>query len=267
MKRSIISFLLFLVMQIIGTGIAILFVIMPKMSQLETLSIQNIQSLYSDNMISITVWGLIISSIMTFLILWALKYVKPNDLTRQVPCKILLISIPMVFSVMMVLNIFNTVIQLPDLMAEQFKAMTGSIWGFVAIAILAPIMEEVIFRKIMIDEFKQSTKKAWIAILISSILFGIVHLNPAQIPFAFLAGIFFGWMYIQTGSILPSIVGHIVNNSFAFLDMKFGWTDSGEQASLSDPTTIVTATAFAIIAAALIYFTVKYYKNNNQEQL
>ncbi len=34
MKRSIISFLLFLVMQIIGTGIAILFVIMPKMSQL-----------------------------------------------------------------------------------------------------------------------------------------------------------------------------------------------------------------------------------------
>ena len=270
MKKSIISFLLFIVMQLVGTGLAILFVVMPKLSQLESLSVENIQALYIDEMTNIVIWGLILSDVMTFLILWALKYVKPAELVKKVPGKILLISIPMVYCVMMVLNILNATMQLPDIMAEQFKSMTDSIWGFLAIAILGPVLEEVIFRRVMIDEFTKSTKRTWLAILISALLFGLVHMNPAQIPFAFAGGIFFGWMYVQTGSMLPSIVGHIVNNSFAFLDMKYEWTGSGsEELSMSDPKMIATAIAFTIASAALIYYTVKFYSNKKalDEQL
>lgn len=262
MKKSIISFLLFIVMQLVGTGLAILFVVMPKLSQLESLSVENIQALYIDEMTNIVILGLILSYVMTFLILWALKYVKPAELVKKVPGKILLISIPMVFCTMMVLNYFNASLQLPNVMEEQFLAMTDTIWGFFAIAVFGPVMEEVIFRRIMIDEFRKSTKRTWLAILISSLLFGLVHMNPAQIPFAFAAGIFFGWMYVQTGSMLPSIVGHIVNNSFAFLDMKYEWTGSGsEELSMSDPKMIATAIAFTIASAALIYYTVKFYSN------
>ena len=104
MKKSIISFLLFIVMQLVGTGLAILFVVMPKMSQLESLSVENIQALYIDEMTNIVIWGLILSDVMTFLILWALKYVKPAELVKKVPGKILLVSIPMVYCVMMVLR-------------------------------------------------------------------------------------------------------------------------------------------------------------------
>lgn len=270
MKKSIISFLLFIVMQLVGTGLAILFVVMPKLSQLESLSVENIQALYIDEMTNIVILGLILSYVMTFLILWALKYVKPAELVKKVPGKILLISIPMVFCTMMVLNYFNASLQLPNVMEEEFLAMTDTIWGFFAIAVFGPVMEEVIFRRIMIDEFRKSTKRTWLAILISSLLFGLVHMNPAQIPFAFAAGIFFGWMYVQTGSMLPSIVGHIVNNSFAFLDMKYEWTGSGsEELSMSDPKMIATAIAFTIASAALIYYTVKFYSNKKalEEQL
>lgn len=267
MKRSIISFLLFIVMQIVGTGLAMLFVIMPKVSQLEALSVENIQALYTEEMTNIVIWGLILSSLITFLILWALKYVKPADLIKKVPGKILLVSIPMVFCTMMVLNYFNASLQLPNVMEEQFLAMTDTIWGFFAIAVFGPVMEEVIFRRIMIDEFRKSTKRTWLAILISSLLFGLVHMNPAQIPFAFAAGIFFGWMYVQTGSILPSIVGHIVNNSFAFFDMKYSITgDSNETVDFSDPATILTVVAYTIVAASLIYYTVKYYSNNRNTE-
>jgi membrane protease YdiL (CAAX protease family) len=57
------------------------------------------------------------------------------------------------------------------------------------------------------------------AILIASAIFGIVHMNPIQIPFAFAIGMIFGWLYYRTGSVVPGIVGHFINNSIACLQM------------------------------------------------
>ena len=57
------------------------------------------------------------------------------------------------------------------------------------------------------------------AILIASAIFGIVHMNPIQIPFAFAIGLIFGWLYYRTGSVIPGIVGHFINNSIACIQM------------------------------------------------
>ena len=57
------------------------------------------------------------------------------------------------------------------------------------------------------------------AILIASAIFGIVHMNPIQIPFAFAIGMIFGWLYYRTGSVVPGIIGHFINNSIACLQM------------------------------------------------
>jgi hypothetical protein len=42
-------------------------------------------------------------------------------------------------------------------------------------------------------------------------------MNPAQMPFAFLAGWLLGWMYWRTGSILPGMAYHWANNSAAYI--------------------------------------------------
>ena len=47
----------------------------------------------------------------------------------------------------------------------------------------------------------------------------LMYNNPAQIPFAFLLGMMFGWLYYRTGSLLPGIIGHVLNNSVAAITM------------------------------------------------
>lgn len=44
-------------------------------------------------------------------------------------------------------------------------------------------------------------------IILSAFLFGLVHLNPVQFMTAFPLGIFFGWLYYKTESVLPCILG------------------------------------------------------------
>ena len=53
-------------------------------------------------------------------------------------------------------------------------------------------------------------------ICISAALFALIHMNPAQMPHAFMIGLLLGWMYYRTDSIIPGVVYHWVNNSVAF---------------------------------------------------
>ena len=53
----------------------------------------------------------------------------------------------------------------------------------------------------------------WYAIIGSSIMFGLIHLNPAQIPGAIILGIFMAWMCYRTRSLIPGIISHITNNT------------------------------------------------------
>lgn len=48
-------------------------------------------------------------------------------------------------------------------------------------------------------------------------LFGAIHLNPWQFPVGVFAGILFGWWFVKTGSLLPGIIGHALNNGVPFI--------------------------------------------------
>lgn len=100
-------------------------------------------------------------------------------------------------------------------LSELFSDMMGSPYGFVIITLLAPIVEEVVFRGAILRELLPKYGNR--AIVISAIFFSLIHLNPAQIPHAFVVGILLGWIYSRTGSIVPGIVYHWVNNTAAFL--------------------------------------------------
>ena len=55
------------------------------------------------------------------------------------------------------------------------------------------------------------------AIVISALIFGVIHLNPVQIVFGALYGLLLGWLAWRTGSLLPSIVVHVANNTTVML--------------------------------------------------
>ena len=97
--------------------------------------------------------------------------------------------------------------------------------GFVAVVlaggVLAPIAEELFFRGFVFRSYLR-TRGPLVAYGLSSLLFASLHLNlPALLPILAL-GLIFCWAYQQTGSIVPSMVGHTVNNSVAFVILYFG---------------------------------------------
>lgn len=139
------------------------------------------------------------------------------------------ISVVFVFAAMYVLNLLIEQIGIPNTMEETFLAMSRNPFGILSITLLAPVLEELLFRG-AIQKGLLLRYKPWTAILTSSLLFGVVHLNPAQIPFAFILGLMFGWLYYRTGSLLPGIVGHVLNNTVATVNMYlYGTTTIEEQ--------------------------------------
>lgn len=94
---------------------------------------------------------------------------------------------------------------LPDIMKATFAMIMRNDWGYLTICIFAPIVEEIVFRGAILRVLLGWFDKHWYAIILSALLFALVHGNPAQMPHAFLIGLLIGWMYYRTGSILPGI--------------------------------------------------------------
>lgn len=100
-----------------------------------------------------------------------------------------------------------------------FASLMKEPWGYVAVGILAPLAEEIVFRGAILRTLlgMMSKKNHWLAIMISAALFGLVHGNTAQFVNALVMGLLLGWMYYRTKSLVPGILMHWVNNTMAFV--------------------------------------------------
>ena len=91
---------------------------------------------------------------------------------------------------------------------------------FFAIGIVAPVAEELIFRGVMLEGLR-SRYRLRVAIFTTTLLFGIVHIFPWVILNAFLLGLFFAWLKLETRSLMLCIVAHGFYNSLPFLFTGF----------------------------------------------
>lgn len=76
--------------------------------------------------------------------------------------------------------------------------------------ICAPIVEEYIFRKLIIDRSVRYGEKT--AIVLSGLMFAMFHGNLNQFVYAFGLGIFFGFIYVKTGKLIYVITLHMAVN-------------------------------------------------------
>ena len=112
--------------------------------------------------------------------------------------------------------------ELPNFVEQEFDTILGTPWGYLTIGLLAPLSEEIVMRGAILKELLKSEKLGvWAAITISALMFALIHMNPVQMPHAFLIGLLLGWMYWRTGSILPGVAYHWANNSIAFVMYAF----------------------------------------------
>lgn len=108
---------------------------------------------------------------------------------------------------------------MPDALVEMFQKIMGEPSGYLAIGILAPLAEELVFRGAVLRTLLRlfPDRKHWIAIIISALIFGAVHGNVIQFIHAAAIGLLLGWLYYRTDSIVPGVAFHWVNNTVAYL--------------------------------------------------
>lgn len=95
------------------------------------------------------------------------------------------------------------------------------------IAVLPAILEEVLFRGCVLRVLRPYGD--FFAVFVSAVLFGLMHGNIRQIPFAFIVGLALGWLYVSTNSILLPMLVHFTNNALSVVMeyLAFDLTDGG----------------------------------------
>ena len=121
--------------------------------------------------------------------------------------------------------------EIVDQANEQIEGLMSVPGGYMVIALLPPVVEELVFRGAVLKsllewkaarsyptpEHPLKKKGSWSMIALSALIFSLVHLNPAQMPHTFLIGLLLGWMYVRTGSIIPGVAYHWANNTAAYV--------------------------------------------------
>ena len=92
----------------------------------------------------------------------------------------------------------------------EMMTNSSAFWRILTVGIGAPIFEELIFRKLLIDRIHKYGEG--IAIVMSGLLFGLFHGNFSQLFFATGLGFFFAYIYIRTGKVWYTIAFHMIIN-------------------------------------------------------
>ena len=176
---------------------------------------------------------------------------------RSLAPRPLLFSTLVVFFSMFVLNIFVQWFPLEDNLSNVFSGLSNNVLGILTLAVLAPLLEEVLFRGAIQGMLMRFFGRPWPAIIVAALIFGVFHMNPVQIVYATLLGIILGWIYYRTGSLLSVIVGHVLNNSLAVVTTLL--YSSAEEEAVAD--SVFGIVNFLVFAFLSIFFAVKLHRS------
>lgn len=157
--------------------------------------------------------GLILTPVIIFLIvtksnpirLIPYKKIKISNLILVIICTYLMI--PLMMTINAISQLFSQ-----NVMGQTLDGVLGSpFWiNYIFIAMVPAIFEEFTFRGVMYHTMRKGSVKY--AIILSGIMFGIVHLNINQFCYTVFLGIFFAFLVEGTGSMFSSIIAHLVVN-------------------------------------------------------
>ncbi|MEG1142012.1 MAG: type II CAAX endopeptidase family protein, partial [Clostridia bacterium] len=113
----------------------------------------------------------------------------------------------------------NIEVDIINLIKIDISNITNIILFILFIAVLPAIFEELFFRHAMLSKLKKFGSIN--AIVITAVMFGLMHLNLTQGIFAVFTGILFGYIAIKCNSVKETMILHLLNNLFAALSFIF----------------------------------------------
>ena len=128
-------------------------------------------------------------------------------------------------------------------------------WGaFMKVVIIAPVVEELIFRGIILQGLRRNYSAVF-SVFMSALLFALFHLNPWQLFPAFVLGLILGWVMVKNNNILLAIIVHAINNLMVLLSITYLEEISTMKIfSTNENIVLLISAVFVIVSLGLIYF-------------
>ncbi|MBQ8502363.1 MAG: CPBP family intramembrane metalloprotease [Bacteroides sp.] len=170
-----------------------------------------------------TTLALLLSVVFMTIYLYQQGYLK-NDGRLYAPVSALFLLLTLVAGVSFIFCeefLMSHLAFLPDIMEQTFDLMQTDGLGIFSLAIVGPVLEELLFRgavtKVLLEKYRPLK-----AIILSALIFGVFHINPVQVVAAFISGLFLAWLYWRTRSVIPCILFHVLNNSLSvYLNLHY----------------------------------------------
>lgn len=159
-----------------------------------------------------------------------------SSVINKIYLSALFLSANFLFSIILT-NIFND----SNVASYSFDIKTLIFTG-----ILIPILEEIFWRGTV--AYGLSSAGAITASVISSVMFGLLHSGISGIIYGVFAGLLFSILFLSTGSLIPGIVIHMINNVTAIVSIKY-------------PFIVIPVCCISAVTAVIFYFISK-----NKEQ-
>lgn len=182
----------------------------------------------------------LVSGLLTIAVVLAFYLIRRKKLSealwlRPVPVPALFtgasLAPALYFAVVIVLSV------LPEAWTESYGEAssgiaTGTVLGTVSVAVVAPVVEEFIFRGLVMTRLSR-VMSGGLAVLLSAAVFGLCHGELVWFCYAFVLGAFFGFIDLRAGSILPSILGHMMFNAIGQIMTFVPETEEGTEAVIA----------------------------------
>ena len=131
-----------------------------------------------------------------------------------------------------VTNIFTSYLYEMGLPVPEFPQFLEPTWtsfgmNIFVFAVLPALLEEMVFRGFVLRTLRPYGDM--FAVFVSAFLFGLMHGNIEQVPFALIVGILLGWLYVATDNIWVPVLIHFINNALSVCMefLGFNLSDTG----------------------------------------
>lgn len=164
-------------------------------------------------------------------------------------------------------GIMMDVLRIPDgesLITEATEKMSdnGLILQFITLALVPAFCEEFLFRGVILSNLMPYGRAT--AIVISSVLFGLMHGNLEQFLYTTVGGIMLGLIYVLTDSIWCSVLMHMINNSISVLQIAI--YDRLAEPYASGIYAMLVGLVFLCGLASMVYLAVRFGKKSRAPQ-
>ena len=142
---------------------------------------------------------------------------KINKITLKTIVTVILIALALNFVFQSTQFLFPESMR-GELASEMDRDLSGvkSFIGFITVVIIAPFSEEILFRGLILGELAKCFNMH-IAIILQSVLFGVMHGNIIWAVIAFLSAVLYGYFIRKYENIFTPVAGHMSVNLFSFI--------------------------------------------------